>query len=274
MERSKFSADRLVIMGLRTTFRRYAVKIDEVVATSTPVFLSGLLENLLRQNRTSYSSFGEDVVVESIFRRHLFVSKEEIHFSYIDIGAWRPIRGSNTYKFYKSGIFGTIVEPNPELKRLWLAVRPKDLHLPFACSTDENIVFNQFSKLAPSNTANNEFAKEISLSQSINFKRTLNIEALSLDDIITLHLERFPGPFILDLDIEGDDGKVLNNFSFADLKRPLLILVEDHPKLNLSSSPIHKNLTRNNYKLVARSVITSIYIDSNSTLALSQYPIV
>ncbi len=258
-------------MKSKNGLRHYAIKLDEAFVTLLPLFISGFFEKMFQRKRTSFSTFGEDLIVESIFRRHEFSSKESIQFSYIDVGAWRPIRGSNTYKFYKKGIYGTVVEPNPHLSRVWRAVRPKDQYLPFACSTKEEVVFNQFSKLAPSNTANPSFAQEIALNQDLSITKKSKVKALNLKEIVEIHLKFFQGAFILDLDIEGDDGKVLDEFSFSGIQRPILVLVEDHMKPSLQLSPIHKRLSDNDYKLVARSTITSIYIDSTSSLITTQY---
>lgn len=260
-------------MKVKTILRQFASKLDEAFASSAPTSVSGLLEKRLIRGRKSYSSFGEDLIVESIFRRHEFATKEILNFSYIDVGAWRPIRGSNTYNFYKQGIRGTVVEPNSNLFKVWRSLRPLDLLLPFACSTEKEVVFHQFTKLAPSNTANPVFAEEISLNQKIKIAKKSKVDAITLDEIIKRHLDMFPGTFILDIDIEGDDGKVLEDFSFALSSRPILILIEDHTKPTLELSPIHKKLSSNNYNLVARSIITSIYIDSHSTLINSQYSI-
>ena len=258
---------------METTARSFASKIDEAIAISAPIFISGVLEKLLQRKRISYSTFGEDLMLESIFKRHEFHTKEILKFSYIDIGAWRPIRGSNTYKFYKQGIHGTVVEPNSNLSKVWRAVRPKDQFLPYACGNDEEVQFHQFTKLAQSNTANANFAQEISSNQKIMVSKTSVVKALKLDEIIEKHLNLFPGNFILDLDIEGDDSKVLESFSFSKILRPAVILVEDHFRPNLVTSPIHSVLSKNEYLLTGRSTITSIYVDSHSSLTSSLYPI-
>lgn len=61
----------------------------------------------------SYSAYGEDAIIKGFLSRHQFVTKEVLNLSFIDIGAWKPIRESNTYQSYKSGNYGTAVEPNP-----------------------------------------------------------------------------------------------------------------------------------------------------------------
>jgi hypothetical protein len=253
--------------------RKFALKVDEKFATRAPVFISSLIERIIQQKRISYSSFGEDLIVESLFKPHEFKTKEVLEFNYVDVGAWRPIRGSNTFKFYKKGIYGTVVEPNANLVNIWRSIRPKDQFLQVACSVQKELHFYQFTRLAPSNTGNKVFAEEISVGQNIEVIQTSKVKGLSLDEIIEMHLRRFKGKFVLDLDIEGDDLSVLKNFSFVGSRRPMVLLVEDHFKADLILSPIHNLLLSKNYALFGRTTITSIYIDKESSLSNSLYPI-
>ena len=55
----------------------------------------------------SYSQSGEDVIAKMIFE-YLHVKQP----SYLDIGAWLPQAGNNTYLFYSLGGRGVLVEPN------------------------------------------------------------------------------------------------------------------------------------------------------------------
>ena len=56
----------------------------------------------------SYSQQGEDLIILDIFR-HLRLKRP----SYLDIGAWEPVKSNNTYLFYRLGSRGVLVEPNP-----------------------------------------------------------------------------------------------------------------------------------------------------------------
>ena len=260
-------------MKTGTSFRKLASRIDSMLATSNLGQLVGIMERVWEKKRASYSSHAEDLIVDSLFARHKFITGHQLTFSYIDIGAWRPIRGSNTYFFYKQGRRGTVVEPNPNLAGLWKSVRPDDVLIPFACSNQDKIEFLEFDKLAPSNTGNLDFAKEISESQSISIQGQYSVDALSLHEIVSQHLNLFPDRFILDLDIEGDDFSVLEKFDLAGAFRPIVILIEDHYEFGLHRSPITRYLHEMNYALVARTIITSIFIDLNSELSTSQYRI-
>ena len=60
----------------------------------------------------SYSQMGEDLVVESIFEMLEITPKR-----YLDIGAADPIVFNNTYRLYRRGLRGVLVEPNPTRSR-------------------------------------------------------------------------------------------------------------------------------------------------------------
>jgi hypothetical protein len=73
--------------------------------------------------KLSYSQNAEDLVVGAAL---FSAGVDTTAVRYLDVGAWEPIEGNNTYLFYRDGGRGVLVEPNvamtPKLKR----ARPKD----------------------------------------------------------------------------------------------------------------------------------------------------
>ena len=61
---------------------------------------------ILKANKKTYSQFGEDLYIESFF-------KSQKIGKYVDLGAFHPMRLSNTYLLYKKGWSGTNVDLNP-----------------------------------------------------------------------------------------------------------------------------------------------------------------
>ena len=245
-------------------------KTDNQLSKSNFLWVAGLSERIWKKSNKSYSSHAEDLILESIFSRHVLVTGEKISFSYLDIGAWRPIRGSNTYKFYRNRIYGTVVEPNPNIKNLWKSLRPKDQYIESACSQKKIVRFYEFSDFAASNTLNLKFAEFIMKMQNLPKPNNIKVTSMKLQEIIEIHLQQFPGKFILDIDIEGEDEDVILNHKFIDIARPLIILVEDHFKNGIHKSRISNYLHKNDFILVGRRVLTSFFIDAKSTLVNSQ----
>jgi hypothetical protein len=215
-----------------------------------------------------YSFYGEDAVIQGILDKYKFDNGEDFNLSYIDIGAWRPIKGSNTYFLYKKGIQGTVVEPNPYFKRLWDSVRPRDQYLQFGCSNSSKGNLQIFHSSAASNTMHIEFMKKISIEQQLKISNQLEVDCLTLKEIILLHQKLTTSPFLLDIDIEGLDFEVIKTFSFEKKLRPSLIMIEEWLDQNesINSSKIFKYLESKDYLLVGKTILTSIYIDKQSNL--------
>lgn len=73
----------------------------------------------------SYAQAGEDLIVGGIFD-YLNLPQP----TYLDIGAYDPIKINNTYLFYTRGCRGVLVEPNPDLTVRLSTKRPRDTVLP------------------------------------------------------------------------------------------------------------------------------------------------
>ena len=73
---------------------------------------------------TSFAQAGEDLAAHFTFG-YLGISD----VSYLDVGAYDPIRINNTYFFYLKGSRGVLVEPNVEMCKKLRAVRPGDTTL-------------------------------------------------------------------------------------------------------------------------------------------------
>lgn len=243
--------------------------IFELAEYKSPILILLWLQKLIAQPTKSFSIYGEDVVIKGILDRYAFRSGKIINFSYIDIGGWRPISGSNTFLFYQAGKRGTIVEPNSHFEKSWKACRPGDKFMRVACSNSDTAYLNYFHAGAASNTLNEEFAEQIAKSQDFVVTKRIQVPTLTLNKIVEKHLEFFSGPFILDIDIEGLDFEVIEEFDFQELKRPLIILVEDglNDGHRISESKITKHLIKHGYGLACRVVLTSIFIDLSSDLA-------
>jgi FkbM family methyltransferase len=259
----------MVVSDISREVRIKLRKLLEFIEGGAPGLILKALQNLIARPKKSFSLYGEDVVLKGIFDRYTFQTGKVIDFSYIDIGGWRPISGSNTYLFYKAGSRGTVIEPNLHFKKSWRACRPGDNLINVACSNSKIAFLNYFHAGAASNTLSEDFASKISSSQNFEVIQQIQVPTQTLSEIIDSHLTIFPGPFLLDLDIEGLDFDVIREFHFADPKRPLVILIEDTADVGsrISESSISKLLFKQRYGLAARVALTSIFINLDSELA-------
>lgn len=75
----------------------------------------------------TFGQLGEDAIIEN----HLIWLGIDINKKgcYVDIGAYHPTRNSNTYKFYKKGSSGYVIDIGDRKKKLWSAVRSRDIFI-------------------------------------------------------------------------------------------------------------------------------------------------
>lgn len=256
------------MVTLKKSFSTLAKSIFQKLETCAPKFFLQFLAKVFGKKKSSYSFYGEDLVIQGLMERINFETNQEPMLSYIDIGAWQPIRGSNTYKIYRQGGSGTVVEPNPHFLKLWRAVRPRDNFLQIACGNSDFAELHIFHENAASNTLSENFVDYVESSQNYSVQRKLTVKCLSLQEIIQMHRTKFDQHFILDLDIEGLDEEVITTYDFPTGFRPLLILLEDIllPGQDLTSTLSARHLENLKYKVVGRTALTTIFIDLESDL--------
>ena len=107
----------------------FGVRVVDVLSRSLrPVNLKYLGVAIRRRfNRTfrlgtvDYSQLGEQMVILNILDR---LDKRALERVYVDIGAFHPYKGSNTYALYLRNWRGVVVEPNPAKTELFRLIRP------------------------------------------------------------------------------------------------------------------------------------------------------
>lgn len=190
--------------------------------------------------KNSYAQCGEDLIVENIFNKK-FVGK------YLEIGAYHPTRLSNTYRFYKKGWRGIVVEPNPEVKDIFNKLRPEDKFCNFGISND-NRILNYFQFLIP---ALNTFSKkeaDISIKNGHKLKKIIKITTKTVNEILKKNID------YLSIDTEGFDEKILKKWNWNKC-RPVVICVETDKKSN-----IDKLMKEKCYEKYFENKFNSIYV--------------
>ena len=92
----------------------------------------------------SYSQLGEDLVILN----HLEWLGKSIKSPgfYVDIGAFHPLDGSNTYKLYRNGSSGVVIDVGSQKKFLFKLFRSRDTFIDAAVVPDtfleKHILFN------------------------------------------------------------------------------------------------------------------------------------
>ena len=202
------------------------------------------------KKKLQYSRWGEDLFLIDYF-------KDTSNGRYIDIGAFHPFRGSNTYLLHKKGWRGINVDLNKTSIDLFKLVRPNDINLNLAISdTKKKIKVYQNKDLGKMNTINLKFAS-IFL-KNFHVRETYSCD---LNDVLgkyNINNNKFE---LIDIDAEGSEYLILKNLDFKKYSFKL-ILVETHQFNSYTkqeTSKIHALLKSKNYNFLRYLGETSIY---------------
>ena len=203
------------------------------------------------KEKLQYSRWGEDSFLNDYF-------KGTSNGRYIDIGAFHPFRGSNTYLLYKKGWSGINIDLNKTSIDLFKLARPNDINLNLAISdANKKIKVYQTKDLGKMNTIDSKFASFFLKNYYVRESCSYN-----LNDILykynTSKNNRFE---LIDIDVEGSEYQILKSLNFKKYSFKL-ILVETHI-FNLDfkqeSDKIHILLKSKNYNYLKHFGETSVY---------------
>jgi FkbM family methyltransferase len=169
------------------------------------------LTDYLSPTRSSYAQAGEDAYIAQ--RLSEVPLKEGI---YVDVGANQPTQISNSYLFYRRGLHGVAIEPDRSLEKLYRAFRPRDIFLRVGCDDRAHVASFNYASASVLSSFDDNVEHVI---------RREYVPALTLDQI----LENIPFKFIflLSIDVEGLDVRVLRGASQA-LAKSLMVMVEEN----------------------------------------------
>jgi len=206
------------------------------------------------KKKSQYSRWGEDLFLIDYFKK---VSNGR----YIDVGAFHPFRGSNTYLLYNKGWRGINIDLNKTSIDLFKLARPADINLNLVVSDNqEKITIYQNKDLGKMNTINPKYAsyylKNCSMRESASF---------SLNNILEKYYFKNKKFEFINIDAEGSEYTILKNIDFKKYTFKI-ILVETHKWNSFTkeeSEKIHSFLQSHNYNFIKNLGETSIY-ENNS----------
>lgn len=192
----------------------------------------------------SYSQQGEDLTL-------LRLLEGKADGFYIDIGAFHPIKYSNTYLFYLKGWTGINIEPNPDVRNEFLKQRKNDLNLNIAIgNTTEALSYYKFNDPAV-NSFSTEHVEKWKGVKGFHLTDVIKIQVHRLEDILHQYLAEGQKIDFITVDVENFDLEVLKSNNW-ELYRPYFLLVEEDLLCYNSflESPIVSYLKGQNYELV------------------------
>ncbi len=167
----------------------------------------------------SFSSAGEDMIL-----RHIIGSDKQNGF-FVDVGAYHPIRSSNTYFFYLHGWRGINIEARPGSKALFDRVRPHDINLEIGISgRREELTYYFIDDDSTMNSFSREFLDHLGIFSLV--KREIQVPVMPLAEALERYVPDNQVIDFMNVDVEGYDLEALRSNDWQRF-RPKFVVVED-----------------------------------------------
>jgi len=203
-----------------------------------------------------YAQHAEDVILWDL----IFAWLKIYPASYLDVGAYHPVRSSNTYLFYERNCQGVLVEPNPALWDILAKVRPRDVLIRGGIGIDGKDGEADYYVISGDGQLNT-FSKEAAESlpaRSGGFHTVQKVLRLPLLDINGLmHKQWGDAPTLLSIDTEGLELPILRSIDWKRY-RPGVVCVETGSDANPA---IQKLMTAQGYAARGGTFLNTIFVD-------------
>jgi FkbM family methyltransferase len=199
-----------------------------------------------------FSQCGEDAIISSIFT-YEFPTQNGF---YIDVGAYHPTKGSNTYLLYRSGWRGINIDPNPFAIELFNKDRPGDINLAFGISKEKDTLnYYIIDKSSTMNSFSFENLEKIGMHDRVKEVRKIPVYPLSY--ISEEYLSQGKKVDFLNIDAEGFEMEILESNDWEKVK-PKVIAIEQGDVLSFEDverSTVCLYLKQKGYQPVAKNYI-------------------
>jgi len=207
--------------------------------------------------KKTYSMYGEDLFINNYF-------KNKKNGIYLDVGAYHPLDGNNTYLLYKKKNWhGINIDVNPLSIELFQKARKFDLNINTAVSNKKGFVTLYFRKKI---NMLNTLSKKIARIHFRNGFKEKNIKSNTLNNILDQTRYRNKKIDFFNLDVEGHELDILESLNFKKYQ-PTLICVEIHNHEEMYNNntdymkrnPVNNLLLKNGYSIVWNHGFSYVY---------------
>jgi FkbM family methyltransferase len=227
------------------------------------------IRSYLVRGERNYSQLGEQSVLENILAR--IQSKHTVNSVYLDIGAYHPHEGSNTFRFYQRGWRGMVVDPNPDKIRKFLRLRPDDIAIQKAVVPDSYAAATAVMRSSGPHDARESIDPEVNPNHKIlEASLTYTTSVVPISKLLTQCRAQLGLPSILNLDIEGLEYAIIKSADLVEHPVPLLCIEhflsdfsDSKSATQYSQSPLVQHLERNGYLLVSICGVSLIFAHSS-----------
>lgn len=194
-----------------------------------------------------FSSAGEDMIL-----RHILGSEKRGGF-FVDVGAFHPVRASNTYFFYLQDWRGINIDACPGSMDAFKKLRPRDVNLELGISDEPGeLTYYVIDKGSSMNTFSRDFLAEVGLLNEV--KSEVRIPVKTLASVLEEHVPKGQVIDFMTVDVEGFDLKVLRSNDWTRF-RPHMVVVEDLVSHDRETPQVVRFLEEQGYDVVATNII-------------------
>lgn len=213
-----------------------------------------------------YAQYGEDIMLHRILS-DLLGDPTRYRGVFVDVGAYHPVKYSNTYFFYKCGWRGINIDPRPGSMQLFEKIRPADINLELGVSDQEAVMtYYDLGEDSTMNTFSLQHLEALGMTKSI--QRTVPVQTFRLSTLLDKHLTG-NSIDLLNIDAEGFDFEILQSNNWEKY-RPLVICVELSPVKTINDildTPTYLYLKGMGYDVYTKNYITNkissvVFVDS------------
>lgn len=199
----------------------------------------------------SFSQEGEDMILSQLcygIENGLF----------IDIGAYHPIKYSNTYKFYLHGWRGINIDAMPNSMLEFIKLRPRDTNLEIGISDKSQVLNYYIFKESGLNTFSEIAANKYMISGHQMDKR-ISIKTETLSEVLERYLSNNSIINFMSIDTEGYELEVLLSNNWSKF-RPEIVVIESLQ--NGNKDQIDDFMFKRDYRLVSQTPNNLFYTDN------------
>jgi methyltransferase, fkbM family len=210
----------------------------------------------------SYSQTGEDRIIDYLLN---YGGNEKKGVSYLDIGCndWRNL--SNSYRLYRRGIRGVLIDANPIYIDEIKIFRPEDIVLNCGIGKEhsEELTFNILNQSDMSSFNIKTIEEAQKYSPWLEIVKKVKVPVYTLSEIYKKHF--VTTPTIVSLDVEGDELEILKEADF-EMYRPYIFVIEtveyrDKISVDNKRNDIIDFMIKNDYIEYAFTGVNSIFVD-------------
>lgn len=212
-----------------------------------------MLRNILLQIwylfrfNSSYAQDAEDIIFEEFWKAE---NGNKTGF-FVEIGGYHPVRFSNTYRLYKSGWKGVIVEPTPGKRNLFKTMRPRDIFVQKAAGRTKQ---KTYLYCFPEGALNRILSEKEHNKRPQSIAQITEVEQLPTAEILNQTLPPGTKIDLMSLDIEGHEMSALQGNDWSRFKPSYIIIEDDNFDItNPTKSETFRYLSERGYTPIART---------------------